>query len=50
MTDDTKNMLLADALSVAIETEKKNIKLKRAVKILSVAVVMLLGVIIWIGI
>lgn len=49
MTDEVKDMLLTDALKVAIESEKKLIKMRKAVRVLSMMCVVLVGVIIWIG-
>ena len=49
MTNEVKDMLLTDALKVAIESEKKIIRMKRAIRVLCVVCVLLIGVIIWIG-
>lgn len=43
---DAKDMLLTDALAVAIESEKKIIKLKRVIAILVVIIIILLALVI----
>lgn len=45
--DEARNMILADALSVAIESEKKVIKYRRIIGVL-IVVICIMGMCLWI--